>query len=62
MITSLRAEAPVFQTAAYRMNEYLGNENVDYHRIRGLFPTHNPTHNTRCLVRFPRVLAVPAVL
>jgi hypothetical protein len=26
------------------------------------FPTHNPTHNMRCLVRLPRTLAVPAVL
>jgi hypothetical protein len=38
------------------------NENVDYHRIRELFPTHSPTHNIRCLVRLPRILAVPAVL
>ena len=27
-----------------------------------LFPTHNPTHRMRCLVRLTRCLAVPAVL
>jgi hypothetical protein len=26
------------------------------------FPTHNPTHRMRCLVRLTRCLAVPAVL
>jgi hypothetical protein len=29
---------------------------------RSLFPTHNPTHNLRCLVRLAGTLAVPAVL
>jgi hypothetical protein len=29
---------------------------------RSLFPTHNPTHRMRCLVRLTRCLAVPAVL
>ena len=27
-----------------------------------VFPTHNPTHSESCLVGFPRILAVPAVL
>jgi hypothetical protein len=36
--------------------------NVGFRRIRGLFPTHNPTHNIRCLVRLPRILAVPTAL
>ena len=29
---------------------------------RSLFPTHNPTHRMRCLVRLARSLAVPACL
>jgi hypothetical protein len=55
-------ERAVFQTAAYRMKEYLGNENVEYHRIRGLFPTHNSTHNMRMSCATSAYLAVPAVL
>src|SRR5258705_12753484 len=31
------------------MSESPGNENADCHRIHGLFPTHNPTHNMRSL-------------
>jgi hypothetical protein len=34
----------------------------DQQQNRSLFPTHNPTHRMRCLVRLTRCLAVPAVL
>src|SRR5439155_17478764 len=32
------------------------------HRFFAKFPTHNPTHKMRCLVRLTRCLPFPAVL
>jgi hypothetical protein len=34
----------------------------DESNVRPIFPTHNPTHKMRCLVRLTRCLAVPSLL
>src|ERR1700756_688724 len=44
------------------MNALVGDENVGYQRIRGLFPTHNPTHNMGLLIRLPGSLGSPRSL
>jgi hypothetical protein len=35
---------------------------AEFARNSSNFPTHNPTHSIRCLVRLTGILAVPACL
>jgi len=56
------ATASIQRSSSRPTNGVLENECGGCFGVRGLFPTHNPTHKNLRLIRLPRSLAVPAVV